>query len=310
MEGASVEQVFDTLSDAIVYAFRQAHTTLLSLDKICAIVQSPNLFLKARKEGLIPCSTIIRRRISSTLSSGQLFVRAGPPRTCLWGIRPNNPLFLSDGVITASVEHMLTSAGPMTLGQLVQATQLEGADVQLFERFMGEHTNEFTKNPDDTYWFAGQPLPIQKDFESIGHALAFALSRLPDGASVEELTWVLCLSTVNTVKTITRRNISRELSRRTDLFRHLSRARYALMENRQVEESQRSEIPKPVHFFPQVQPLHQQHLVPVQVPPPLVYPPFTLPAPDPPASRAIGSTGEEEFDPFSFFGHDFQFAFE
>jgi hypothetical protein len=322
----AIEHVFETLNEAIVYAFRQEQTTLLSLDRICALVQSPNLFLNAKKEGMIPCSSIVRRRISSTLSSSELFTRAGPPRACLWAIRPSNPLFLSDGVISSSIEQMLMSSGPMTLEQFAQNTQLNGADFRLFERFLDDHSSEFARHPDSTYWFTGQPRPIQRDFESISHALAFALTLSSDGASVEELTWFLCLSTVNTFKTITRRNVSRELSRRTDLFEHLSRARYTLIANRTIEEppaKPSGTLPMvfpPPPLFQVPQPLSQQtpfhipHPQPppfqVPVPPPPVYPPFTLPAPDPPAQRSSGPTGEEEFDPFSFFGHEFQFAFE
>jgi hypothetical protein len=99
MQSPPPDQVFETISEAIVYAFRHQQTSLLSLDKICEVIQSSNLFLNSKKDGVAPCTTIIRRRISSTLSSSELFVRAGPPRTCVWAIRPNNPLFLSDSVI-------------------------------------------------------------------------------------------------------------------------------------------------------------------------------------------------------------------
>jgi hypothetical protein len=320
----ALAQIFDTLNDAIVFAFRQEQTSLLSLDRICAIVQSPNLFLNAKKEGLVPCSTVVRRRISSTLSSSEMFVRAGPPRTCLWAIRPSNPLFLSDGVISSAIEQMLTTSGPMTLEQFAQSTQLNGADIRLFEKFLSDHSSEFARHDDSTYWFTGQPLPIQRDFESISHALAYGLSLSPEGASVEELTWFLCLSTVNTFKTITRRNVSRELSRRTDLFEHLSRARYALIANRPIDEPPAQPLavmptvfpPPPMFQIPQPQqmPFHipQPQPAPFQVPvpPPPVYPPFTLPAPDPPVQRSSAPPGDEEFDPFSFLGHDFQFAFE
>jgi hypothetical protein len=294
MELPAVEQVFDSLTDVIIYSFRQEQTSLLSLDRICQVVQSPNLFLNAKREGILPCSTIIRRRISSTLSSSDVFVRAGPPRTCLWAIRPNNPLFLNDGVISASVEQMLTSNGPMTLEQFVQTTQLNGVDIHHFERFLVEHANEFTKQSDSTYWFTGQPRPVQRDFESICHALAFALSVFPDGASVEELTWYLCLSTVSTFKTITRRNVSRELSRRTDIFNHLERARYTLIENRPITEPPESDLGQTAEPPPPADVLFSG-AQPNPLPPP----------PQPPVPG-----DDEEFDPFSFFGRDFQFSFE
>jgi hypothetical protein len=192
----------------------------------------------------------------------------------------------------------------MTLDQFAQSTQLNGADIRLFEKFIAEHASEFTKHADNTYWFTGQPRPIQRHFESIRHALAYALSLSPDGASFDELTWFLCFSTVNTFKTITRRNVSRELSRRTDVFEHLSRARYALIANEPID----APLEKPPAMLPAVfrpAPLFHLPSTPFHI-----TPPFTLPASDPPAQRSSGLTGEEEFDPFSFFGQDFQFAFE
>jgi hypothetical protein len=305
MESFAVEQVFDAVSDAIVYAFQHEQTSLLSLDRICEVVQCPSLFLNAKKDGLIPCSTIVRRRISSTLSSCALFIRAGPPRTCLWAIRPNNPLFLSDSVISSSIEQMLTNSGPMTLEQFTQSTQLNGTDVGLFERFLAEHATEFARHSDDTYWFTGQPRPIQRDFESISHALVFALSAFPEGASVEELTWYLCLSTVNTVRTITRRNVSRELSRRTDLFDHLARARYRLFERPLVDLADG----KAVHAEEAPPPPPFQVPVP-QMPSPVPYPFFTAPLPELSPPKPPLPTDDDDFDPFAFFGHDFQFAFE
>ena len=226
----NIEQSFDSLNDAITYAFRQEQTSLLSLDRICEVLQSPNLYFNSKKQGLMPCSSITRRRISSALSSCELFVRAGPPRTCLWAIRPHNPLFLSDGTILASIEQMLTENGPMTIDEFVNATQLAGADANLYSRFLTDHSLEFTVDEaTGKYWFAGQPRPFHRNYESISQALVSAFIVFPNGASVEELHWFLCLSTVGGTKPITRRCVSRELSRRQDLFAHLSRARYILL---------------------------------------------------------------------------------
>jgi hypothetical protein len=206
---------------------------------------------------------------------------------------------------------MLISNGPMTLEQFAHTTQMNGADIRLFERFLTEHSSEFTRHPDNTYWFTGHRRPVQRDFESISHALAYALSLTPEGASVEELTWFLCLSTVNTFKTITRRNVSRELSRRADLFQHLARARYRLIENRPIEELPAKQLPLPPTLFAPPPPPVQRPVSQLQLPPQQVYPPFNLPAPDPPIQKGpTTGNGEEDFDPFSFFGNEFQFAFE
>lgn len=238
MTGAEpvIEQQFESLNEAITYAFRHEQTSLLSLDRICEVLQNPKFYFNSKNQGLLPCSSITRRRISSVLSTSELFVRAGPPRTCLWAIRPHNPLFISDQAILASIEQMLTANGPMTIEQFINTTQLSGADANLYNRFLSEHAVEFTKEEDGTYWFTGQPRPQHNDFESISHALVYAFNEFPQGASVEELHWYLCLSTVGGVKEITRRCVSRELSRRTDLFSHLSRARYILL--RCVQEAQ------------------------------------------------------------------------
>jgi hypothetical protein len=135
-----------------------------------------------------------------------------------------------------------------------------------------------------------------RDFESISHALAFALELFPEGASVEELSWYLCMSTVNGSKAITRRSVSRELSRRTDLFRHLSRARYTLIEGGPIEGSQLA----PPQPLPVILPMPE-------LTPPVTYPFFPVPVPVPQAKRP---PDDDDFDPFAFFGHDFQFAFE
>jgi hypothetical protein len=198
---------------------------------------------------------------------------------------------------------MLTNGGPMTLEAFVQTTQLHGADAGLFERFLSEHASEFTLGPNDTYWFTDQPRPVLRDFESISHALAFALGLFPEGASVEELSWYLCMSTVNGSKAITRRSVSRELSRRTDLFRHLSRARYTLIEGGPIEEPQ--PVPPPLPPLPVILPLPE-------LAPPVAYPFFAVPIPAPPEDnlQAKQPPDDDDFDPFAFFGHDFQFAFE
>ena len=302
-----VEQSFDTLCDAITWVFRQEQTSLLSLDRICQVLQSPNLYINFKRQGLVPCSSIIRRRISSTLSSSELFVRAGPPRVCLWAIRPNNPLFLSDGVISASIEQMLTNNGPMTLEQFVNQTTLNGVDINLFERFLNEHESEFSRGEDGTYWFTGQPRPIQRDFESIIHALVAAFRVFPQGASVEELTWYLSMATVGGPKSITRRSVSRELSRRTDLFNHLSRARYILNDGGKVGPETML-MPEPVVQVMAPPPPQQDVPVPFQPVPPPQSPPFRffdddigVPAPH---------HDEDDFDPFNFFSTDFQFSFE
>jgi hypothetical protein len=138
------------------------------------------------------------------------------------------------------------------------------------------------------------------NFESMGHALLWASTEFPDGASVEEMHWLLCLSTVGGAKRITRRSISRELSRRTDLFVHTGRARYVLVKGAEAPQVpvERPPVPEPVgHMFPslvwgeqgglqlEMAPMHIMHAGPCSV-----------------------RDDEEEFNPFAFFGGSFEFA--
>ncbi|KAH0791116.1 hypothetical protein GPJ56_004927 [Histomonas meleagridis] len=328
--------VFDSLIDLITHIYRQEQTSMLSLDRIFEAMQNPNFFLNTKSNGTVPCSTISRRRISSVLSSSDFFVRAGPPRTCLWAIRPNNPLFLSDATISTSIEQMLTTNGPMTLEQFVEFTELNGADIKLFENFLHEHSNEFSQLEDGKYWFTGQKPPVPKNFDNISQALISAFSNFPQGASVEELHWNLCLSTVGGNKPISRRSVSRELSRRTDLFMHLSRARYILMPqaiNRRprslstgfkLHPSQdQISFPSPtspIGSNPSVmQPLDlQSGEFKPKASRPNVFPvphlqnhvTFQDPLPIPDLMPPKFPTDEDEFDPNSFFDQAFEFSFE
>ena len=225
--------VFSSLMEALTYAFREEGVSMLPLDRICEVLQDPRLYIRSRDGQVMPCSTIPRRRISSVLSGSELFVRAGPPRGTYWALRPQNPGFYTDGQISASIEQMLTNFGPMSLKQFVEATELSDADSEVFERFLNEHSNIFECGSDGLYWFAGHERPVTMEFRSISQALVYALEYLGDGSTVESLHWLLCMATVTGGKQITRRNVSRELSRRTDLFVHLSRARYGLVKRPQ-----------------------------------------------------------------------------
>lgn len=263
------EQIFETLSEAISFVFKHEQTSLLSLDRICEVLNLPELFISSKKSGIVSCSTISRRRISSTLSSSELFIRAGAPRACLWAIQPHNPLFLTDGQISSSIDQMLTTHGPLTLHQFVTMTDLVGVDNSLIERFLSDHSTEYTMAPDGTYWYAGQTRPTKMDFDNINSALIYAFKNFPKGASVEELHWFLCLSTVAHTKPITRRSVSRELSRKPELFLHLARAKYTLNTIK----------PEPRSLPPPTRPPLPQISVPLFKPPSTFYHKPPLPQP-------------------------------
>ena len=307
------QTTFETLSDAITFAFRQEQTSLLSLDKICEVLESPNLFLNSKSQGIIPCSSITRRRISSTLSSSDLFVKAGPPRTCLWAIRPHNPSFISDGAIAASIEQMLLANGPLTIEQFVEKTELSGAHLPLFERFLNEHQTEFSKNIDETWWFINEPIPIKREFENLCQAITIAFEPFINGATVEEIHWYLCLSTVGG-KPIARRSISRELSRRQDLFIHLSRAKYGLMPTRRNPIQTAHSLPKNSYFnqnnennifqnvsIPEIPKQEEEEILENSNQQPLENPIDNI--------TKINPQDDDDWDPFSFFNNDFRFDF-
>jgi hypothetical protein len=297
--------VFDTLNEAIAHAFKIEQSSILTLARICAVLSLPNLYIKSRHEVVVSCSTITRRRISSTLSSSELFVRAGPARAGLWAIRPNNPFFLSDAALGASIHQMLTSHGPLTLEQLGMLTDLGGVDCAMLEAFLVQHADEYSRDGDGSFWFTGRIRPAPCNFESMGHALLWAFSEFPDGASVEEMHRLLCLSTVGGSKRITRRSVSRELSRRTDLFMHSSRARYVLIRNVDVEapapiqQSQQEPTPPATPEFKQLFPS-----ITWSEPSGLFVEPFHVLQ----AAPCTIHDDEDEFNPFSFFRGTFEFT--
>lgn len=223
-----IEHRFENITDAVNYVFQYEKKSLLSFDRICEVLQNENLYYVSKKQGILPCSSITRRRISFILSTSDQFVRAGSERTCMWQLKPHNELYLSDSTIRGFVEQVLSTNGPMTIDQIQQISGLSGADESIYHRFFSVNENYFTMGSNGAFWFANQPIPEKKNFENINTALVSAMNKFPDGASIEEVSWFLCLSTINGAKAITRRSISRELSRRPDLFLHVSRARYVL----------------------------------------------------------------------------------
>jgi hypothetical protein len=195
---------------------------------------------------------------------------------------------------------MLTAHGPLTLEQFAELTDLTGIDCGILETFMHQHSENYMRAPDGSYWFAGQRRPTAGNFESMGHALLWAFAEFPDGASVEEMHWMLCLSTIGGSKRITRRSISRELSRRTDLFAHVGRARYVLVRNLETRnpveagvghEPARQTFPSVVWGEPAAMQLEISSMTIMQ------------------AAPCVGHEEEDEFNPFAFFGGgSFEFA--
>jgi hypothetical protein len=197
-------------------------------------------------------------------------------------------------VISASIEQMLTAHGPLTSEQFACLTDLPGLDIGVFDRFFEERSVDYACHEDGTWWFAGRKRPTRVEYDSMGQALLCAFAEFPNGAAVEDLHWLLCLSTVGRNKAITRRRVSRELSRRTDLFAHVSRAKYIPRHQREAPPPGAAPCPVKVArvpAFPQVE---------WEVPP-LVH--------EPPLAARLAHD-DDEFNPFAFFTSEFQFAYE
>ncbi|OHT04163.1 hypothetical protein TRFO_06495 [Tritrichomonas foetus] len=253
-------QHFSTLTEAITYVFQKESVKVLSLDRICQGLAQPNLFLQT-SSGLASCDTISRRRVSSILSSSDLFVRAGPPRSCMWALKPSNPLCLSDGALLSCINTILTENGPLSAEGIIQHGDLTGATPEIIFDFLTEHS-EYHHYENDTWWFTNQPIPERWEFDSVVAALTASFQVLQHEASIEELNWLLCQSTLPQGKKISRRKISRELSRRPDLFQHISRAKYAPTMNDKNLQSP----PKPAMQYPK--PLISSTVISPQISPP------------------------------------------
>ena len=221
-----METTFSTLTEAIAHIYRSENTSLLSLDRICQALRDSNLKLETGS-GTVPCSQVSRRRISSILSSSELFIRAGPPRSCMWALRPCSPFYLSDGALSSCINHILTEEGPLTISQIVELGDVHGADATVISEFL-IRSKEYETDEHGVWWFAGQPKPEKWTCDSVVSGLVRAFEALGREASIEDLSRLLCLSTLPHGKKISRRKISRELSRRPDLFSRMSRAKYAL----------------------------------------------------------------------------------
>lgn len=224
-----METEFESLIEAICFAFREKQTSCLGLDAICEVLSSPNLFIKHKVKGLIATSSIPRRRISSALSGCDRFERAGSAHSTRWALRIHGEQTVSDVEVCTSVENTLTDIGPTDSENLASSL---GIDQEFLLKVLQRHSDEFTLI-ENGWWFTDTPLPLREDYPTMAHAIFIALKSFPEGATVEQLHRVLCLSTVVGKKRITRRSVSRELSRRPKMFHHVSRAQYALCEQGQ-----------------------------------------------------------------------------
>jgi hypothetical protein len=76
-------------------------------------------------------------------------------------------------------------------------------------------------------WFADAPVPVRIAFPGFAQALEFAFSVFPNGATIEDLRRLLCLSVCDDVP-ITRLSIAKEVASRPDLYQQITRGTYAM----------------------------------------------------------------------------------
>lgn len=129
---------------------------------------------------------------------------AGPVRSGVWAVRPSSQLFPSESALSGSVEQMLIAHGPLTVDQFASLTDLSGVDSGILEVFLLHHSRNYTRGIDGSYWFARQKRPTARNFDSMSQALIWAFMEFPNGATIEEIHRLLCLSTVAESKRISR----------------------------------------------------------------------------------------------------------
>jgi hypothetical protein len=178
-------------------------------------------------DGVVRVRAIPRRIILSTLSNSEHFVQSGPPHAQIWALRPNNPFFQADSAVAAAIEQFLTKNGPATLEQILIASDAPGLR-EVYERVLRVHSDEFHGLPDGRLWFRLSPVPTRGAFETVAAALRWAFGVFEEGATIEELRRLLCLS-ISQGMPITRLEIVQELAEKPDVYVQVHRGKYALV---------------------------------------------------------------------------------
>jgi hypothetical protein len=134
----------------------------------------------------------------------------------------------------------------MTINEIIAKADFPGASVEVLERILALQESGLNVMADGRVWFVGIPVPLRYGFDSLRLALEFAFSLFPDGATIEQLRRVLCLSTDGGVP-ITRMAISSGLAANSDMFVSIQRGKWTLAANVVDEET-----PPPGHPVPTV----------------------------------------------------------
>jgi hypothetical protein len=195
-----------------------------------------NLSVAIEGQSMVPASSVARRVVMSVLSSSDHFVSSGNPSAHIWALCPKNIFYQCDSAIESSVEQLLNVNGPMTINEVIAKADFPGASVGLLERILALRESGLNVLPGGRIWFIGIPVPARMGFDTVKESLEFALSLFPEGASIEDLRRVLCLSTENGVP-ITRISVSAGLSANPEVFAAVQRGKWTLVSNMVAEES-------------------------------------------------------------------------
>jgi hypothetical protein len=210
--------------DAVLCLFRKEQASVLSLDRICEWLGSPGFSV-----GQEPTCELRRRQISSLLSASDVFNSVEPRRSCQWALSSGDANLRHIEELKASIRGILADSGPAGSDELIAELQIAGYDLDFVRSLLRGDSFEFVWDPEDgRYWFKDEPRPIGGTFEGWAEALAAAFGLFPSGASVEEISRVLCLSTVSGFVRPTRHALSTELSRHSSSFERVARGRYRL----------------------------------------------------------------------------------
>jgi hypothetical protein len=217
----------DSVESLLTFVFQQLETPQLSVDRIVDFLSESDLSVRLDGDGVTRVRAVPRRQILSVLSSSNQFVRSGPAQSQMWALRPNNPYFQTESAVAAFIDQFLTQNGPTSLDQIITASDTPTALREIYDRVLRLHSDEFHVLPDGRLWFRSSPIPTRAGFDTVGAALSWAFTIFSNGATIEELRRLLCLS-INQGIPITRLEIARELAGKPDEYIQVQRGKYAL----------------------------------------------------------------------------------
>jgi hypothetical protein len=243
-----------SLESLLTHVFRQLETPLLTLDRIVDFLSRSDLTVPVEGDGIRPANSLSRRLILTILSNSDRFVLSGPPHAQTWALRLNNPYFQSDTAVAASIEQLLSKNGPATLDQILAEGDSPENLRDFYQKVLSLHSDEFSLLPDNRIWFKGAPVPARASFDTMQGAVEWALNVFAQGATIEELRRLLCVS-ISQGTPITRLAIAQELAARPNVYVQVQRGKYGLAgvgtgleSEAEARSHTESEAPRPAGF--------------------------------------------------------------